>query len=113
MTQMDLFTKKKHTHRLREWAYGYWWEGWGKGIVREFGIDMYILLCVKWIKKQVSTVLAQVTLSSLCDSLGGRGVWGRVDTCICMAESLCCPETSTTLLIGYESESCSVLSDSW
>ena len=38
--------------------------------------------------------------------LGGsfdrRGVWGRMNTCICMAESLCCsPETITTLLIGY------------
>ena len=35
-------------------------------------------------------------------SLDGRGVWGRMDTCIWMAESLCCPpETVTTLLIGY------------
>ena len=38
----------------------------------------------------------------LCGSLYGRGVWGRKDMCICMAESLCCsPETITTLLIGY------------
>ena len=37
-------------------------------------------------------------------SLDGRGVWGRMDTCICMAESLCCsPEIVTTLLIGYQS----------
>ena len=35
-------------------------------------------------------------------TLDGRGVWGRMDTCICMAESLCCPpETTTTLLISY------------
>ena len=34
--------------------------------------------------------------------LDGRGVWGRMDTCKCMAESLCCPlEAITTLLIGY------------
>ena len=34
--------------------------------------------------------------------LDGRGVGGRLDKCICMAESLCCPpETVTTLLIGY------------
>ena len=27
---------------------------------------------------------------------------GRMDTCVCMAESLCCPlETLTTLLNGY------------
>ena len=38
----------------------------------------------------------------LCASLDGRGVWRRMDTCICMAESLVCsPETITTLLIGY------------
>ena len=31
-----------------------------------------------------------------------RGVWVRMDTCICMADSLCClPETITTLLISY------------
>ena len=37
----------------------------------------------------------------LCGSLNGRGVWGRMDTCICMAELLCCaPETIPTLLIG-------------
>ena len=35
-------------------------------------------------------------------SLDGRGFWGEMDMCICMAESLCCPhETITTLLIGY------------
>ena len=35
-------------------------------------------------------------------SLNGRGPWGRMDTCICMAESLpCSPETITTLLISY------------
>ena len=38
----------------------------------------------------------------LCGSLDGRGVWGRMDTCLCMAESLCClPEIITTLFIGY------------
>ena len=38
----------------------------------------------------------------LCGSLNGRGVWGRMDTCIHMAESLpCSPETITIALIGY------------
>ena len=37
----------------------------------------------------------------LCVSLDGMGVWERMDTYICMAESFCCsPETITTLLIG-------------
>ena len=35
-------------------------------------------------------------------SLHGRGVRGEIDTCICMAESLCyLPETVTTSLISY------------
>ena len=37
-----------------------------------------------------------------CASQDGRRVWGRMNTCICMAESLCCsPETTTMLLIRY------------
>ena len=38
----------------------------------------------------------------LCGSLDGGTVWGRMDTYMCMAESLCCPpETITILLTGY------------
>ena len=40
--------------------------------------------------------------SMLCSSLDGRGVVGRMDTCVYMPASLCCPpEPTTTLLIGY------------
>ena len=40
--------------------------------------------------------------SILCASLDGKGVCGRMDTCICMAESLHgSPETTTILLICY------------
>ena len=47
---MNLFTKQEQTHRLiqnelmvaKE-------EGWGGETVREFGMDMYTLLYVKWI----------------------------------------------------------------
>ena len=40
--------------------------------------------------------------SMLHGSLDGRGVWGRMDTCICMTESLWSPPaTVTTLLTGY------------
>ena len=34
-----------------------------------------------------------------CGSLDGRGVWGRVDTC--MTESLPCSPETITLLAGY------------
>ena len=43
--------------------------------------------------------------SMLCGSLNGRGVLGRMDTCVYMAELDCCvPETIITLLIGYTPE---------
>ena len=36
--------------------------------------------------------------SMICGSLDERGVWERMDTCICMAESLpCSPEPIATL----------------
>ena len=39
--------------------------------------------------------------SMLRGVLNEREVW-RTDTCMCMAQSLCCsPETITTLVIGY------------
>ena len=48
------------------------------------------------------TVWHRELWSLLGGSLDGRAVWGRVDTCRCMAEPLrCSPETITTLLIGY------------
>ena len=39
--------------------------------------------------------------SMLHGSLDGRGVWGRMDACICVAKSLLCsPDTITTLLLS-------------
>ena len=49
MVQINLFTKQKQTHRLREQTYGYQGEACGEGIVREFGVDMHTLLDLKWI----------------------------------------------------------------
>ena len=39
MIQMNLFTKQKQTHRLRELVVTRE-EGWEEGIVREFEMDM-------------------------------------------------------------------------
>ena len=36
-------------HRLRKWTYGCLEERWGEEIVREFGVNMYTLLYLKWI----------------------------------------------------------------
>ena len=39
--------------------------------------------------------------SVLYGSLDGTGPWERMDTCICMAESLHCSPETITLLTGY------------
>ena len=89
---------QRETHRLRKQTYG----GWVERIVMEFGKVMYTLLYLKWRREQEPTVEHRELCSVLCGSLNGSGVWGRRDTCICMAESLrCSPETTTTLLMGY------------
>ena len=58
------------------------------------------LLYLKWITNKDNH---RELCSMLRGSLDGKGVWGRMDTCICiLAESLCfSPETITTLLINY------------
>ena len=38
--------------------------------------------------------------SMLCDKMGGE-IWGRMDTGICIAESLCCPPENITTLLTY------------
>ena len=47
MIQMNLFTKQKQTYRVN-----LWWPGEKNGVEgrdREFGINMYTLLYLKWI----------------------------------------------------------------
>jgi len=52
--------------------------------------------------QQLPTVLNMELCLMLCNSLDGRGAWGRMDSCRCMAESLCCPPESVTILLtGY------------
>ena len=71
-------------------------------MLRDFGKVMYTLLCLKWIiDKDLLCSIGNSAQCSVAAWMGGE-FGGRVDTCIWMAESLCCPpETMTTLLIGY------------
>ena len=55
--------------------------------IRNFSIDIYTLLYLKW-RTYKDLYIAQVTLLNVMCSLDGKGVWGRADTCVCMAESL-------------------------
>ena len=86
----------------------------GEGIVRRFQMDMYTLLYLKWIINKDLRYSTGDSAQMLCGSLDGRGVWGRMDTCmagvgvhvscgyICMAETFhCSPETITTSFTGY------------
>ena len=52
----------------------------------------------------IREVTSTWTLLNVMCQTGWDGVWGRMDTCTCMAEFFhCSPETTTTLLIGYTS----------
>ena len=61
---------------------------------------LYNLLCLIFI------IIGEVAIRSYIlktkQTLDRKGVWGRGDTCVCLAESLCCSvETITALLTGY------------
>ena len=85
--------QKRKTPRLREETYGC--QQWGVRKDVRKGQGVWDQLC-----------------SVLHNSLDVREVWGRMDTCICVAESLCCsPETVTTLLVNQLG--CAMLSPIW
>ena len=62
-------TKLNRLWRLQQQVYGCRREGWGIGIVRELGMDMYTLLYLKWINKD----LAQETLLNVMWQPGWEG----------------------------------------
>ena len=71
-------------------------------VVREFGIDRNTLLYLKWITNNVLLYSTGDCVQCYVAAWMGGEFGGRMDTCTCIAESLCClPETITTLLIGY------------
>ena len=74
----------------------------GGETVRKFGMDMCTLLYLKWVNSK--RLLYSTWNSAQCYVADGRRVWGRMDACIYITESLhCSPETITTLLISYTS----------
>ena len=60
-------------------------------------MDMHRLI-FKMDNQQEPTVVHREVCLMLCGSLDGRGVWGRMDTCICMADSLHCSSETITML---------------
>ena len=73
-------------------------------MVEDFGKVMYTLLHLKWITNKNLPYIACGTLLNVMCHPGWERIWGRMNICKCMAESLhCSPETITTLLIGSTS----------
>ena len=63
---------------------------------------VYTLLYLKWITNKDLSHSTGNSAKCYVPAWMEKGVWGRMDTCVRMAESLhCSPETTTTLLIGY------------
>ena len=63
---------------------------------------MYTLKYLKWVtNKNLLHSTGNSAQYYVVAWMGGE-FGGRMDTCVCITESLCClPETITTLLIGY------------
>ena len=74
-----------------------------EGQLTEFGMVMHTLLYLKQVTKKDLLYKHMKLCSMLCGSLYVSGVWGRMDTCICMSEFLSLPKIITTLLISYTS----------
>ena len=84
---MNLFTKQ--TQGLEKRIHGYWSKGWREGIVREFGMDMYTLLYLKWITDKDLLYSTENSAQCYVAAQDGREIWERMDTCIRMSELLC------------------------
>ena len=100
---MNLFTKQKQTHRLIENELMIAKEeGWGWGDSQGVWDGHVHTAIFKMDDQKGPNVQHRKQCLMLHGSLDGMGAWGRMDTCICMAEFLCCPpETITTLLTSY------------
>ena len=67
-------------------------------------IHVYTLLYLKWITNKDLLYRASNSAQCYVAAWMGEGIWGRMDICVCMAESRCSsPETITTRLMGYTS----------
>ena len=65
-------------------------------------MDMRTLLYLKWITNKDLLYRTGNSVHCYVAAWMGGEFGGRMDMCICMAESLCCPpETIITLLTGY------------
>ena len=86
------------------------------GITKKLQIKGHVHIAIFKMDSQQGPIVSTRELFSMLCQPGWRGVWWRLDTCICMAESLhCSHETTTILLISYVfvlvAQSCPTLCD--
>lgn len=90
--------------RLAEWvnSAAYRNSPGGEGEVGSLGQTCTLVAVFNTDHQQGPAAERREVCSLLGGSLAGRGVWGRMDACMCVPGSLpCSPETITTLLISY------------
>ena len=99
MIQINLLTKKKNSQTQKM---NLWLLEMGAGTDSQRVWDGHVHTDVFQMENQQGLIVQHMELCSmLCGSLDGSWVWRRMDTCICMAQSLgCSPEIITSLLIG-------------
>ena len=56
----------------------------------KIGIGIYTLFCIKYITNENGTNEHRGLYSMLCGDLNEKEIQGRGDTCIHVADSLCC-----------------------
>ena len=111
---MKQLIKQKQIRRLRNPTYGC--HKLGRGRDSQGVGNGHVHFAIFKVDNQEPTIQHMELCSMLCGSPDGKGVWRRMDTCICMAETLhCSPETITKLLTHYQfssvTQSCPTLCD--
>ena len=89
MAQMNLSTKQKQTHRLREQICGCQGGGGGNEMGGEFGVGRCKLLHAEWISNEVLLYSIGNYVQSLGKQHDGRQ-YEKKNVYICMTGSLCC-----------------------
>ena len=74
LIKKSFLQKKTHRQRVNLWLWG--WAG-ELGIVRQFGIDMYTLLCLKWITNKDLLYSTGNSLLSVMQQPGWEGSLGE------------------------------------
>ena len=89
----ELSTNQRNRKRLRDLEKelkGYEGKGGERDSLGVWDWRVHTAIC-KMDNQQGPTVEHRELCSIFCNNLNGKSIWKRIDTCICITESLCCP----------------------